>query len=54
VEYLLSEDSVPHACVWVYMHGYTEKCNVLFVITHLRSCKKVRPTMGCHVAKVRQ
>jgi hypothetical protein len=35
-----SGNSVPQVCVWVYMHGNTEKCNVL-VTMHLRSGKKV-------------
>jgi hypothetical protein len=35
-----SRNLVPHGCVWVYIHGTTEKCNVL-VTTHLRSGKKV-------------
>jgi hypothetical protein len=34
-----SGNSVPDVCVWVYMHGNTEKCNVL-VTMHLRSGKK--------------
>jgi hypothetical protein len=40
VDYLLLWDSVPHVCEWVYIHGNTEKCNVLATM-HLCLGKKV-------------
>jgi hypothetical protein len=41
VEYFyFSGNPVPHGYVWVYIHGNTEKCNVL-VTTHLYLGKKV-------------
>jgi hypothetical protein len=40
LEYLIFWESVSHACVRVYKHGNTEKCNIL-VTTHLHSGKKV-------------
>jgi hypothetical protein len=51
VEYLLFWDSVPQGCVWVYIHGNTEKCNVL-VTMHLCSSKKVSYHNGYPMVKV--